>query len=281
MLHNLITKALLFLGIAIAIISIFIFIVYRWQDKLVFMNKLAMFKSRDTANLLKKYPYIHQLTITTADGIQLQGWYINKTKQVKAPLLIYFGGNAQEVSEMVEYFHSEEELLRQRAVLFFNYRGYGESEGLPKEQTVLADALFIYDTFASNEQVDSNRIAVMGWSLGTGVAVEVAQQRLVDKVILICPYDSIIKIVEKRLLNLPFGKLVKHPFNSAAKAPYISSPLLAFAGDNDKIIPVSHSENLVKKWKGTVKFQVYQGEDHYFLFQESMDWKMITDFLKN
>src|SRR5258706_10003641 len=85
-------------------------------------------------------PNVEDVTIAAPDGVMLRGWFVKGTV-VPAPLVIYFGGNAEEVSWMAEFGEN----FPGWSLLLVNYRGYGESEGKPGERALLADALAIYD----------------------------------------------------------------------------------------------------------------------------------------
>ncbi len=115
---------------------------------------------------------IEEVSLVTADQVKLHGWLVKATPtQTPAPLLIYFGGNAEEVS----WLASTAGQYAGWSLLMFNYRGYGRSEGKPGEAELFADALQIYDYAA--RRADAGRVAVMGRSLGSGVAVYLAAQR--------------------------------------------------------------------------------------------------------
>ena len=157
-------------------------LIYFFQERLIF------FPQPLTQDPLKANPgtAIEEVTLVTADQVRLHGWLVKATPtQAPAPLLIYFGGNAEEVSWLV----STAGQYAGWSLLILNYRGYGSSEGKPGEAELFADALQIYDYAA--RRADAGRIAVMGRSLGSGVAVYLAAQRPVAGVILVSPYDSV------------------------------------------------------------------------------------------
>src|SRR5882762_8228837 len=114
-------------------------------------------------------PNVEEVGIVAADGVRLRGWLVKGTI-APAPLVIYFGGNAEEVSWLAYLTDN----FAGWSLLLVNYRGYGESEGRPGEKELLADALAVYDHAKRRPDVDRERIAAMGRSLGTGVAVHLA-----------------------------------------------------------------------------------------------------------
>ncbi len=162
------------------------------------------------------------LEIVAADGTKLRGW-IRVASPAPAPAVMYFGGNAEEVSGTL----ADSRWPRDWTIVAINYRGYGTSEGAPSEAALVADALAIYDTIAARSDVDAGRIVAFGRSLGTGVAVKLAAARPVAGVILASPYDSLVAVGRTHYPLLPVSLLLRHRFDSAADARNVHAPLLA------------------------------------------------------
>src|SRR5689334_25313023 len=103
------------------------------------------------AAVRKAAPDAEALELATADGHRLRGWYVpNGAPAQGAPVLLYFGGNGEEVSHLA----LDAGELRGLSLVLVNYRGYGESTGEPGERALFADALAIYDRVASLPPVD-------------------------------------------------------------------------------------------------------------------------------
>src|SRR6185369_6254621 len=102
------------------------------------------------------------LEIVATDGTRLRGW-MRAASATPAPVIVYFGGNAEEVSWTL----ADGRWPRDWAIVAINYRGYGASEGTPGETELVADALAIYDTIAARSDVNPRRIVVFGRSIGT------------------------------------------------------------------------------------------------------------------
>lgn len=218
-----------------------------------------------------------EMKVAMPDGTKLHGWFVQRKTQEKQPLLLYFGGNGTEAT----VFLSFSEHFPQHAIATFNYRGYGLSEGNPTEEYILQDALYLYDLFSKNPNIDPNRIYVMGRSLGTGVATYVASQRSVNKTILISPYDSILSLAEERHPYVPVSLLLKHRFESVKYAPQIKTPALAFVGLIDEVISPEHSERLIEKWGGTIKKEIFPLADHNSIMDELKLWKITSEFIRS
>src|SRR6516164_8195416 len=127
------------------------------------------------------------LEVIAADGARLRGWIV-KGDAAPAPAVIYFGGNAEEVSWTL----SDVRWPREWSIIGVNYRGYGASEGAPGQTALESDALGIHDAVVRRDDVDVRRIVMFGRSLGTAIAVHVAAMRpdAVAGAVLASPYDS-------------------------------------------------------------------------------------------
>jgi fermentation-respiration switch protein FrsA (DUF1100 family) len=201
---------------------------------------------------------VEDVARTTRDGTVLAGVLVLPPVE-RAPLVIYFGGNAEEVTSFAP---AAAATYGPRAVLLVNYRGYGASGGQPSEKALVADASELFDWAAGRPELDASRIAVHGRSLGTGVAVQLAAARPARCVILTSPFASAMDVAKEMYPWLPIGLLLRHPFDSGARAPAIKAPALVLMGDADTLIPKHHSERLAGMWGGPVERVSFEGFGH-------------------
>ena len=247
-------------------------VLYVLQDSLIFHPQaLPDGVRRVTAEL----PNTSEVALTASDGTRINGWLRHTQTSNPVGLVIYFGGNAEEVSGQI----SDAAHLAPWSVASFNYRGYGESQGKPSETALNSDALEIYDQLAARKDVDVKRIVVMGRSLGTGVAVHVAANRPVRAVMLVSPFDSLRSIAQREYPYVPIGWLLKHPFDSAALAPQIKAPLLVLSGGRDRLIPSANSKRLVDAWAGPSQWQTIVGTGHNDIQTGARYWPRMREFL--
>ncbi|MCK5034290.1 MAG: alpha/beta hydrolase [Candidatus Sabulitectum sp.] len=167
--------------------------------------------------------------------IILRGWVVNR---IKSDAIIYFGGNAERPEASLEDFKY---LFNNQAVYMINYRGYGESEGLPSEKHLCLDAVAIYDRIAG----DHDHISVIGRSLGSGVAVYLATERDVHRLVLVTPYDCMAQIAQSIFPIFPVKLLITDPYNSAQRVQDITTPTLIIKAENDEVIPSESTDDLV------------------------------------
>jgi len=260
------------LGIIIAIPLLLYPLLYLAQDKLIFVPRKM---DNDFLNWIREaYPNA-EVKIKTPDNVMLQGWYVKNSSEKRSPLLIYFGGNAEEVSGHI----MELDDFKGWSLLLVNYRGYGLSEGKPSEKNLFNDALLLYDTFSNRADIDPTRIVAFGRSLGTGVAVYLAAQRPLKGVILVSPYDSIRSIAQEVYPLVPVSKLLKHHFDVMIYAPSIKIPMLALIAQEDEVISPSHSFALIKAWGGPTEQKILENVDHNNITMGQDYWKSIMGFL--
>jgi uncharacterized protein len=218
---------------------------------------------------------VEELAFDTPDGLRLRGWLVGPADR-PAPLVVYYGGNAEEVSWQAR----EPGWPADWSLALVNYRGYGGSEGKPSERNLFADALAVFDALARRPDVDASRIVLFGRSLGSGVAVHVAAERPVAGVILVSPFESMIAVGRRHYPWLPVGLLLRHPFDSGARAPAIRVPLLAIVAGQDTIIPPVHSQRLFDAWGGPKRWIAIPHADHNDVAGTPELWTAVTGFLR-
>lgn len=156
--------------------------------------------------------------------------------------LIYFGGNAEDVVWNVQRFAAA---FPDRSLYLVNYRGYGGSTGRPTEAALFADSLTVFD----HARIRHPRIAVMGRSLGSGVAVYLATRREVERLVLVTPFDSLARVGQSHFRFLPVSLLMLDRYDSGSRVKDVSAPaLLVIAGD-DEIIPRDRSDALAAAFR--------------------------------
>jgi pimeloyl-ACP methyl ester carboxylesterase len=159
------------------------------------------------------------------------------TRPAGQEAVIYFGGNAEDVSRGLPTLA---DAFPDRSLYTMNYRGYGGSTGSPSETVLVADALMLFD----HVHADHTKIVVIGRSLGSGVAVQIASQRPVERLVLITPYDSLLTIAAGQFGFFPLRWLMLDKFESWRYAPKVTAPTQLIAAQNDEVIPLASTQAL-------------------------------------
>jgi len=192
-----------------------------------------------------------------------------------AKALIYFPGNEE------SYWESPDDLAKNfpgYTLYFPHYRGYGASSGSPSESAFFSDALRIYDHIRKQH----NFIAVIGRSLGSGVAVWLASKRPVSALILTTPYDSIRRLGQENYPLFPVSWIIKDPFESWEYAGKIGVPPLILLAGNDQVIPRHCSEALIAAFHETHPLvKTFPHADHGNIIDDPEYYPTIREFLKN
>ncbi len=171
--------------------------------------------------------------------IELRGVVINPGQ---ARAIIYYGGNG----EVVELNQAQFLKLPDYSVYLVPYRGYGNNPGKPTEKQLYRDALKVYDEIAHNYLT----VSLIGRSLGSGIATYVASQRVVERLALITPYDSIAAVAQTQYPIFPVRYLIQDVYASIDRVKAIKAKTLILIAENDRIIPRKHSENLARAFAG-------------------------------
>ncbi len=186
-------------------------------------------------------------------GTRLHGWVLNPGRP---GAVIYFGGNSEMITHRRDFF---EDVFRDASVYLFNYRGYGLSEGRPSEAGLFSDALAVHDFVGARHR----SVIAYGRSLGSGVAVYLAAERPLDRLILLTPFDSIAEIGHEIYPYFPVRHLIRDRFDSAARAGAIRIPVLITAAELDRDIRLPRTLALKAAFTDApVEFQVIAGAAH-------------------
>jgi cephalosporin-C deacetylase-like acetyl esterase len=256
-----------FMLLIIVIIGFGLLLLYFIQEKIIFFpQKISKRNNKRFAD--------HRITLHHEE-VALSGWHIRGEPSRRHPLIIYYGGNAEEISmNMLDLSRFDT-----GSFLFMCYRGYGDSQGKPGQKQLCADALFILDHIIEKEKIPPENIILMGRSLGSGVAVQVAAQRKVGGLILVTAFDSMVRVAKKHYPIFPVGLLLKHRFDSVALAPDILVPALFLIASSDEIVPRKSALNLAEKWGGPSRTIIVEKASHNDIEGFDAYWEAINAFI--
>jgi dipeptidyl aminopeptidase/acylaminoacyl peptidase len=210
------------------------------------------------------------------DGTRLCGWLMTPHSPGPHPAVLYFGGRSEEVSWVAR---DAGRLFPNMTVLAMNYRGYGDSHGAPAETHMVDDGCTLFDWLAGHGAVDAARIALVGRSLGSGVAIQVAKERPVHSLVLITPYDSVLAIAKRRFRGMPVEYMLRHRFESIKYAPSLSAPTYVLRAEQDDVVPHSHTDQLVAKLARLCGDDIVPGSDHLTIPYLEATQAQIASFL--
>jgi uncharacterized protein len=185
--------------------------------------------------------------------------------------VIYFGGNAEDVTASLPLL---DRAYPGRALYLLHYRGYAGSTGTPSEQALVGDALALLDRVAQAHP----DIVVVGRSLGAAVALQVASQRQVSRLVLVTPFDSLQALAAAQFPYLPVRWLLRDRYDSSRHALRVTAPTLIVAAGADEIIPARSTATLLSRFPQDVaSMRVLEGAGHNSIsghpeFVASLQW---------
>lgn len=215
---------------------------------------------------------VEDVKLASADGETLQAWY-SPARPAK-PTILYLHGNGGEISGRAERFAAYQ--AQGFGVLFLSYRGYGASTGTPSEQGLVNDARAAHDWLVARG-VKPDAIMLVGESLGSGVAVQLAADRPVKALALEAPFASAANVAASVYWWLPVRLLMKDKFDSFAFIGKVKAPLLIIHGDLDGVVPLSEGQALFALANEPKEMAVIPGGTHGSIFSPET-WDREMDF---
>ena len=196
-------------------------------------------------------PEAQEVKLTASDGARITAWHV--APHQGKPVILYFHGNGGALRYRVERFRKL--IAGGIGLIGVEYRGYGGSDGSPSEAGLIADAEAGY-AFAVSRYWPQE-LVLWGESLGSGVAVALAAEKPVGRVILEAPFTSAAAVAAISYWYMPVRLLMKDQFRSDERIGKITAPVLILHGLKDRTVPYAMGErmfDLTKAPKHIVRF---------------------------
>jgi fermentation-respiration switch protein FrsA (DUF1100 family) len=201
-------------------------------------------------------PEAEEVVLDASDGERVIVWHI--PPRGEKPVVLYFHGNGGSLRSRVDRFRAL--AADGTGLIALSYRGYGGSSGRPTEKGLIDDALTAYAFAAA--RYPASRLALWGESLGTGVAVALAAQKPVGRIVLESPFTSIADIAAQIYWFFPVRLLIKDSFRSDLLIGTVTAPFLILHGDKDSIVPIALGDELYKLITAPKRFVRFPGAGH-------------------
>jgi pimeloyl-ACP methyl ester carboxylesterase len=180
-----------------------------------------------------------------------------------APTLVHFHGNGEELVDQVPLVRDW--MDRGLGVLAVEYPGYGMAAAERPSEEALYAAADRALAWLEGQGVSRSSTVLVGFSLGSGVAAEMARRGRGDRLVLIAPYTSVVDMASRYLPIVPTSLLIGDRFDTIAKAPEIAQRTLVVHGDADPVIPIAMGRRVAAALP-SAELVVVSGGHHNDLF---------------
>jgi fermentation-respiration switch protein FrsA (DUF1100 family) len=184
------------------------------------------------------FPEAEEHVLTTADDEKVIVWHV--PAKPGHPVVLYFHGNGDYLAGFFARFRHV--IGDGTGIVALSYRGYAGSSGQPSERGLLQDAAAAYSF--TKARYDTGKIVAWGFSLGTGVAVALAADQPVGKLILEAPFTSTADVAGSLFWFMPVRLVMRDQFRSDERIVRVKVPLLVMHGERDPVIPIAFGERL-------------------------------------
>jgi len=225
--------------------------------------------------LFAEFPDLYRpLELQVEKGVFLEGVVFEPEPKPKKTML-YFGGREQDSVTLIGKLSLHYPDVR---IVAFNYRGYGTSGGAPSEAAYHGDALKIYDFVQQHHGAPT----VLGYSLGSNIAVHTAARRTPRDLILVAPFESVQALSWARFKPVP-RMFIKHRFETVREIGSVTVPLFIYATRDDGFVPIAQPRKLKAGVNAAmlVDYKEYEGYNHAQLLFSDEVTEEITKVLKS
>jgi hypothetical protein len=219
---------------------------------------------------VKPPPGFRAIDLVTADGFTLRAAY--RPASGAMPTILFFHGNGDSVAGAATATQGFVE--RGYGVLLPEYRGYAGNPGSPEEQGLYRDGDAAFD-WLTVHGVAAAQIVVIGNSLGSGVATEMAVRHRLRALVLVSGFASMAKVVAEHLPFVPAELLVRDRYDNAAKIGGLSCPVLLLHGTADRVVPVTNGATL-KLARPASTLELVPGAGHELAYRPDAQRRIIA-----
>lgn len=226
-------------------------ILFFFQEKLIFFPQ----------KLNKEYQFsfdqeFEEINIKTNDNVLLNG-LLFKSDSSKG-LVFYLHGNAGSLGNWGSVAKTYTDLNYD--VFILDYRGYGKSDGsINSQKQLFADLQLVYD--AMKKKYSEDKIVVLGYSIGSGLAAYLASTNKPKLLILQAPYYNLTDLKSHTFPIIPTF-ILKYKFKTNEFIKVCKMPIVIFHGNQDEVIYYGSSLKLEKEFKPEDKLITLDGQGH-------------------
>ncbi|MEM7171741.1 MAG: alpha/beta hydrolase [Pseudomonadota bacterium] len=247
-----------------------------------FMQRNLLYPASKEVPRLERYPDLSIQAVETKPepGITLTHWFRppRGPNAAENPVVVLFHGNAGHIGDRVDK-HRDLFEKSDYGILLAGYRGYGGNSGKPTEAGLLADARSALDWLAG-QGISPERTVILGESLGSAVATQMAAERPLAALVLEAPPSSIADVAQSHYWYLPARWLLLDQWKSTDHIAHIDAPLLILHGGRDNVVPQKFGRRLFEAAvEPKEAFYLPEGQ-HSNLFDYPQIYDRFVDFIE-
>ncbi|MHC4260728.1 MAG: alpha/beta hydrolase, partial [Planctomycetota bacterium] len=217
------------------------------------------------------------VTFNSADGLQLNGWYIPASNSELTVLFCHGnGGNMMHRLDSINFLYN-----LGLSCFIFDYRGYGNSEGNPSEEGTYLDAQAAYKWLTQEREIPPHKIVVFGRSLGACIAAQLTTQVKAKALIIESAFTSYVDIGQRFYPYMPVRWFASFGYRTIDYIKYLNIPVMIIHSKNDDIIPFEFGLQLYETANEPKEFvEIFGSHNDGFLVSGEIYEKAWTKWLK-
>lgn len=263
-------KYLKIIPLLLVFYAVILSLVYIFQNRLLYHPRPESFTPESAGASIFKV-----VTFQVTDKQNSYGWYASPSVADKPFVLVMFHGNGGIVSDW-RYIGPDYVQKLGIGVLVIEYPGYGNNEGTPSEDGILATARASI-AWLKEQGIAEDHLIFYGHSMGTGVATAMASEFTNARALLLeAPFSSAVSVARLRFPLLPVDWLMHDQFRSDQRIANVKAPITIVHGDQDFIVPLSEGQKLASLAKGSVSLHIINGGSHIDLYDHGA-FKLFSD----
>lgn len=207
--------------------------------------------------------YYEEVELVASDGVRLSGWYLPLADARGTVLFCH--GNAGNISHLLAVAQDAHRLGL--GVLLFDYRGYGQSEGVPSEEGTHRDAEAAWNYLVQEVGLAPEQIAIIGRSLGGPIAARLARDKTPAALFLEETFTSIPELGQELYPIFPVDLLARYEYPTLEYLKQVECPVLISHSREDMFIVFEHGQRLYEAARPPKAFTELRG-GHSSAFSE-------------
>jgi uncharacterized protein len=228
------------------------------ENKLLFSGALVARTWHEPADSLR----VRDITLNSADA-QIHAWFsVPPGWEPRQGAVLISHGNGDNLLNLADCVGRWRDRLG-RAVLVYDYPGYGKSTGRPSEAGCYAAGEAALRWLTEDQHVPDSEIILVGESMGGAIAVELATRHPVRLLVLHSAFTSFPDVAQAHVPWFPARYVVRNQMRNIEKIPNVHAPVLMTHGTADRTVPFPQGERLFAAANEPKQFIRMEGEGHY------------------